>query len=224
MEQLVKTGVTRERSSSRAKNTTGRVIIVKVNQSLNVQPVPAFIRPPSIPRDRIDLSKAQSHSSARVNDRRQNQEPNLICVSPCNTFGAQLLLLFRPPTALTLTLFPDSYYFMMLMTADRFAALLQGLGLSQGLFKPVPSLLAPHRITTNTINNTQASNASAADVAPPLLDTVNNFRTPKRRDISCHVDPYDAPDIEDQAFAPFNQTEANVFRYRQQQSVNLGSW
>jgi glucan 1,3-beta-glucosidase len=102
----------------------------------------------------------------------------------------------------------------MFITADRFAALLQGLGLSQGLFKPVPS---PYRITTNTVNITRASNASAVDIAPTLS-------TPKRRDTSCHVEPYDAPAIEDQAFTPFNQTEANVFRYRQQQSVNLGSW
>jgi hypothetical protein len=122
----------------------------------------------------------------------------------------------------------------MLVTADRFAALLQTLGLSQGLFKPVPSLLAHPGITTSTINSTRSSNLSATDVSnnvrphanvpPPLLDTVNDFRTLKRHDMACHVEPYDVPDIDDQTFAPFDQTEANVYRYRQQQSVNLGSW
>jgi glucan 1,3-beta-glucosidase len=41
---------------------------------------------------------------------------------------------------------------------------------------------------------------------------------------SCDVQPYDAPPISDQTFPPFDQTTANVFRYRQQQSVNMGSW
>jgi glucan 1,3-beta-glucosidase len=117
----------------------------------------------------------------------------------------------------------------MLVTADRFAALLHALGLSQGLFKPVPLLASP-AITTNTINGTHHSTANSssnlhshADIPPLLLDNVN-FQNLNQRDSSCHVDPYDGPDISDQIFAPFDQTEANVFRYRQQQSVNLGSW
>ncbi|KDR81860.1 hypothetical protein GALMADRAFT_240110 [Galerina marginata CBS 339.88] len=35
---------------------------------------------------------------------------------------------------------------------------------------------------------------------------------------------YDAPPILDQEFPPHDLTTANVYRYRQQQSVNLGSW
>jgi glucan 1,3-beta-glucosidase len=124
----------------------------------------------------------------------------------------------------------------MVVTVDRFALLLQALGLSQGFFKPVPSVPAPPGIATNAINSTHtlefpAVNESSnlrphAGVPPLLLDTVNNFQTMKQHDtgMSCHVDPYDVPDIGDQTFAPFDQTEANIFRYRQQQSVNLGSW
>ncbi|KAJ3566586.1 hypothetical protein NP233_g6906 [Leucocoprinus birnbaumii] len=39
----------------------------------------------------------------------------------------------------------------------------------------------------------------------------------------CVVDPYDVP-VQAPAFPQFDQTEANVHRYRQQQGVNLGSW
>ncbi|KAF9453631.1 glycoside hydrolase family 5 protein [Macrolepiota fuliginosa MF-IS2] len=39
----------------------------------------------------------------------------------------------------------------------------------------------------------------------------------------CHVEPYNVL-VENPAFPPFDQTKANVYRYRQQQGVNLGSW
>ena len=38
------------------------------------------------------------------------------------------------------------------------------------------------------------------------------------------VYPYDTPDLGEQVFPPFDQAKATVYRYRQQQSVNLGSW
>ncbi|KAG5639515.1 hypothetical protein H0H81_000660 [Sphagnurus paluster] len=40
----------------------------------------------------------------------------------------------------------------------------------------------------------------------------------------CFVEPYNVPPIGNQAFKPFDPQMANLFRYRQQQSVNLGSW
>jgi hypothetical protein len=115
---------------------------------------------------------------------------------------------------------------MVLVTSDRFAALVQALGLSQSFFKPLAF------ITTNAINSTERSelpavNASSSlghDIPSILLHTVNNVHTLGQRDNSCAVDPYDENDIDDQTFARFDQTEANIYRYRQQQSVNLGSW
>ena len=111
---------------------------------------------------------------------------------------------------------------MIVVTADRFAVLLQTLRLSQGLFKPL--ILASPGLSL--INRTQAPNTAAAngssnlnlhaDVQPLLMDTIN--------EPSCNAEPYDVPNIDDQTFSPFDQTEATVFRYRQQQSVNLGSW
>ena len=43
-------------------------------------------------------------------------------------------------------------------------------------------------------------------------------------DPECYVEPYNAPQITQQEFPPFDSEIANVYRYRQQQSVNLGSW
>src|SRR6201999_3400683 len=41
---------------------------------------------------------------------------------------------------------------------------------------------------------------------------------------NCVPEPYSAPPITDQEFPPFDSAKAAIFRYRQQQSVNLGSW
>ena len=43
-------------------------------------------------------------------------------------------------------------------------------------------------------------------------------------DPECHVEPYNAPQITQQTFPPFDPESAYIYRYRQQQSVNLGSW
>ena len=40
----------------------------------------------------------------------------------------------------------------------------------------------------------------------------------------CHVEPYKAPPILNQKFPPYNETVAKIYRYRQQQGINLGSW
>lgn len=46
----------------------------------------------------------------------------------------------------------------------------------------------------------------------------------QQRADSCHVDTYNAPPVGMQDFPPFDADQAIVYRYRQQQSVNLGSW
>ena len=46
----------------------------------------------------------------------------------------------------------------------------------------------------------------------------------KDRDSICDVEPYDPRPITDQTFPAFDKNVANVYRYRQQQAVNLGSW
>lgn len=72
---------------------------------------------------------------------------------------------------------------------------------------------AQHPLNANATH--QAGNASDAASADDFTSTTSS---------SCYVLPYDAPAIGDQTFLPYDQTTANVYRYRQQQSVNLGSW
>ncbi len=42
--------------------------------------------------------------------------------------------------------------------------------------------------------------------------------------VGCQVDTYNAPAVGMQDFPAFDSEQATVYRYRQQQSVNLGSW
>lgn len=67
----------------------------------------------------------------------------------------------------------------------------------------------------------------AAPFHIPKLSVRNLFferATNGSKSNGCNVEPYTAPAIGQQKFPPFDQAKATVFRYRQQQSVNLGSW
>lgn len=99
---------------------------------------------------------------------------------------------------------------------QQFSALLQSLNLTTGSFKPTPgpplfsalgngASFDPFGILDNT------------SIAPsdPL-----NFKLQGE----CDPEPYSAPPITDLEFPPFDSAKAAIFRYRQQQSVNLGSW
>lgn len=69
---------------------------------------------------------------------------------------------------------------------------------------------------------------SGLSVAPfhiPRLSIRNLFfERASNNSNGCNVEKYTAPEIGQQQFPPFDQAKATVFRYRQQQSVNLGSW
>ena len=43
-------------------------------------------------------------------------------------------------------------------------------------------------------------------------------------DPRCVVDPYEVPPPTQFTFPPYRKADADVYRYRQQQSVNLGGW
>ncbi|KIK91947.1 glycoside hydrolase family 5 protein [Paxillus rubicundulus Ve08.2h10] len=103
----------------------------------------------------------------------------------------------------------------MLISVGYFTSLLQALGLVQGSYKPAPNLpltgngtiaYIPFHDLFGTSNNTDATFDGSASGG------------------NCTVVPYDAPPITDQDFAPFESTIATIYRYRRQQSVNLGSW
>ncbi|KJA20294.1 glycoside hydrolase family 5 protein [Hypholoma sublateritium FD-334 SS-4] len=63
--------------------------------------------------------------------------------------------------------------------------------------------------------------AQGGDASDPASTSGN---TTASSGASCVPEPYSAPPVEDQTFDPYDQTTSNVFRYRQQASVNLGSW
>lgn len=99
-----------------------------------------------------------------------------------------------------------------------FAALIQTLRLSQGLYKPTPpaSPLSYSKTLAGTSSYTPYDSAGTGDSSgdDPSLQSSSD---------SCAWLPYDSP-VENQTFAPFDLAKAAVYRYRQQQSVNLGSW
>lgn len=105
---------------------------------------------------------------------------------------------------------------IMLVTASGFSALIQALGLTQGFSKPNPS---PGLSTSSTDNLTP----SLPLVPNPVQLGVNDLQA-ALGDSSCNGYPYDVPSPGYQPPPPFDQAEANIYRYRQQQSVNLGSW
>lgn len=125
----------------------------------------------------------------------------------------------------------------MLVTADGFSALLQTLGLVQGLSKPTPGS-AGYSVggSTNIVNETSSGlgvpSPSVADlgdfqaqsVQVPSLLSPSTAQILDQSDPTCRVDPYYTSFPLNQTFPPFDETKANVYRYRQQQSVNIGSW
>ncbi|KAF8894654.1 glycoside hydrolase superfamily [Infundibulicybe gibba] len=82
-------------------------------------------------------------------------------------------------------------------------ALLYTLGLVQGSYKPSPSVL----ISRNTTLPLNALDASYTE-----------------NSTECTVVPYLSPPVYVPAFPSFDPAAAQVYRYRRQQSVNLGSW
>ena len=99
---------------------------------------------------------------------------------------------------------------------QQFTALLQSLNLTTGLFKPTP---APPLLSA-------LGNGSAFDPFGILGNTSIASADPLDFNVqgNCSPEPYSAPPITDQEFLPFDSAKAAIFRYRQQQSVNLGSW
>ena len=102
----------------------------------------------------------------------------------------------------------------MKLSAGTFTTLLQTLRLTQGVYKPgQPGPL--------THSRTLAGNLSSP-YSP--YTPVDNSEGQDASASSCSPVPYDPPSQGEVAFPPFDEAKAVVYRYRQQQSVNLGSW
>lgn len=104
----------------------------------------------------------------------------------------------------------------MQLPAQNFTALIQSLGLVPGLFKPSPGLTA-----SSISNNSSPYAQSNADLNNYANDQASHYYQDAA---SCDPEPYYAPPVTDQDFPPFDSAKATIYRYRQQQSVNLGSW
>ncbi|GLB35433.1 putative cellulase (glycosyl hydrolase family 5) [Lyophyllum shimeji] len=113
----------------------------------------------------------------------------------------------------------------MIFNAGSFSALLQALCLTQVSYK----------------RNSESVSALAADKSPgypswphdadpkSLPDSLSfpskePAHTARDQHSECFVEPYFAPPLGNQVFPPFDTDMANLYRYRQQQSVNFGSW
>jgi len=124
----------------------------------------------------------------------------------------------------------------MLLTADGFSALLRVFGLAPMLFKPIPEMTAASAgdatsnfyVSTSELPAVATANNVQAQSSPQHPSFLNAYGPPqsltRQRGSSCNVDPYSIREPIDQSFPPFDQAKANIYRYRQQQSVNLGSW
>ncbi|KAI0362308.1 glycoside hydrolase [Trametes cingulata] len=115
----------------------------------------------------------------------------------------------------------------MVSTTGGFASLLHSLGLIQGLFKPVPNSLTSGSVPMQ--GNFTASSSTGADLGKNFRSLASGAfpgigHSLDRVSSDCTVQPYDAPDVDSSSFPPYDPAKANVYRYRQQQSVNLGSW
>ena len=99
---------------------------------------------------------------------------------------------------------------------QQFSALLQSLNLTTGSFKPTPAPPLLSALGTGSSFDSFGifGNTSIASSDPLGFNVQDN----------CSPEPYSAPPITDQEFPPFDSAKAAIFRYRQQQSVNLGSW
>ena len=112
----------------------------------------------------------------------------------------------------------------MVFSSGNFTLLLQTMGLVQGIRRPTPS----HSTSTPPAKGAKApvswvhSQFAGTDSQSPGQDLPSVHINSQSGD--CSVQPYEGPDLSALAFAPFERSKATVFRYRQQQSVNLGSW
>jgi hypothetical protein len=90
----------------------------------------------------------------------------------------------------------------------------------------VNPLIAPLGISliqTSGFNSSDATSRSddATSHSSQLSNTTSSNGTPDPR---CIVEPYEVPPPTQFTFPPYNKPDADLYRYRQQQSVNLGGW
>ncbi|KAL0947037.1 hypothetical protein HGRIS_013179 [Hohenbuehelia grisea] len=116
-----------------------------------------------------------------------------------------------------------------MVASGSFLAILQTLRLAAVDYKPPPNSNAPDssvqpitQLSRLMANSTPVSSITQNSAAFP--DSQIPAQS-ERQDINnCHVEPYTPAALPSVTFPAFDQTEADMYRYRKQQAVNLGSW
>ena len=113
-------------------------------------------------------------------------------------------------------------------TAGNAASALGGLlGGSTGLIAAVSATGNAPYITAydNATESSPDASTSEEDSTISSVNVASDNSTMSITDDSCSVTPYSPSDtLLLQSFAPYDAEQALIYRYRQQQSVNLGSW
>ncbi len=111
-----------------------------------------------------------------------------------------------------------------------FTNLFLALGLMHaGAFGPTPVVGRLHAVRyardiPPTPISSQVGNNNFSGASPGRPFGNSDVKNLNPKDDSCTVERDTSPPLAPQTFSPFDQAKATVYRYRQQQSVNLGSW
>jgi glucan 1,3-beta-glucosidase len=118
---------------------------------------------------------------------------------------------------------------LLIMLPAQFHALVQSLGLTQGLFKPCPSHFNVSQHATQSVSSKPGSYVQPPKTAQQAYNSTA-WMNSRAQDVidsrqdACYVEPYYPPPPTEFSFEPFDEARATIYRFRQQQSVNLGSW
>lgn len=114
----------------------------------------------------------------------------------------------------------------MQLSSGQLSTLLNALGLSS-LLGPIDGVVSAVDGITHGLGLPGLTDLPLVGGMLEAKDTYGSLASNGNKDESphsCTVAPYDPPPILSQTFPPFDEAKANIFRYRKQQSVNLGSW
>jgi glucan 1,3-beta-glucosidase len=104
-------------------------------------------------------------------------------------------------------------------TADAFLSLLRLLNLSEGFSRPLPDASA-------TLTPGSSTNETATSYLDQLNSATQAWNLTSLHQLAtsaCDPSPYIST-CPNETFSAFDQIQANIYRYRQQRSINLGSW
>ena len=89
----------------------------------------------------------------------------------------------------------------------------------------LPGLVGAVNVTPDKDGSVRASDAASNETTFDTASTDPTYDAADQGGDPCAMSPYSPPaPVYLESFAPYDANQALVYRYRQQQSVNLGSW